>query len=92
MTSIRCALAAVPHNPSPTTTAHAIFTAPVVLLRAVVDRAWRLRSWDRFIIPKPFARVDVTYGPLTPVVAGSPREAAEQAPRLQAILDAVPGS
>ncbi|HXF96933.1 MAG TPA: lysophospholipid acyltransferase family protein [Gemmatimonadales bacterium] len=24
--------------------------------------AWYLRSWDRFCIPKPFARVDVTYG------------------------------
>jgi lysophospholipid acyltransferase (LPLAT)-like uncharacterized protein len=66
--------------------------ALLVPIRAAASRAWRLKSWDRFLIPKPFARVDVTYGPLTPVVAGSPREAAEQAPRLQAILDAVPGS
>ena len=66
--------------------------ALLVPIRAAASRAWRLRSWDRFLIPKPFARVDVTYGPLTPVMAGSPREAAEQAPRLQAILDAVPGS
>ena len=27
-----------------------------------VDRAWRLRSWDQFEIPKPFARVTVVYG------------------------------
>ncbi len=33
--------------------------APIVLLRATVDRAWRLRSWDRFIIPKPFARLTI---------------------------------
>ena len=26
------------------------------------DRAWRLRSWDRFVIPKPCARVRVAYG------------------------------
>jgi lysophospholipid acyltransferase (LPLAT)-like uncharacterized protein len=26
------------------------------------DRAWRLRSWDRFLIPKPRARVVVAYG------------------------------
>ena len=36
--------------------------APIVLLRAVVDRAWRLNSWDRFIIPKPFARVTIYVG------------------------------
>jgi hypothetical protein len=25
------------------------------------DRAWELRSWDRFMIPKPFSRVVVTW-------------------------------
>jgi lysophospholipid acyltransferase (LPLAT)-like uncharacterized protein len=66
--------------------------ALIVPLRATAARAWRLKSWDRFVIPKPFTRVDVRYGPLTAVEAASPREAAEHAPRLQAILDAVPGS
>jgi lysophospholipid acyltransferase (LPLAT)-like uncharacterized protein len=66
--------------------------ALIVPIRAAASRAWRLKSWDRFLIPKPFARVRVSFGPLTGVTAASPREAAEQAPRLQAILDAVPGS
>jgi lysophospholipid acyltransferase (LPLAT)-like uncharacterized protein len=66
--------------------------ALIAPIRAQASRAWRLRSWDRFLIPKPFARVRVSFGPLTAVEAPSPREAAEQAPRLQAILDAVPGS
>jgi lysophospholipid acyltransferase (LPLAT)-like uncharacterized protein len=66
--------------------------ALIVPIRAQASRAWRLRSWDRFLIPKPFARVRVSFGPLTRVQAASPREAAEHAPRLQAILDAVPGS
>ncbi|MCB9887455.1 MAG: lysophospholipid acyltransferase family protein [Planctomycetes bacterium] len=35
---------------------------PIVTLAIAVDRAWRLRSWDRFTIPKPFARLVVTYG------------------------------
>jgi len=35
--------------------------APIVTMRADVSRAWRLRSWDRFIVPKPFARIRVTY-------------------------------
>ena len=66
--------------------------ALIAPIRAQASRAWRLKSWDRFLIPKPFARVRVSFGPLTAVTADSPREAAEHAPRLQAILDAVPGS
>ena len=65
---------------------------PIVPIRASASSAWRLKSWDRFLIPKPFARVTVTMGPLTRVVADSPRAAAEQSGELQRILDAVPGS
>lgn len=36
--------------------------APIVPLSVGVNRAWRLRSWDRMCIPKPFARVTVHYG------------------------------
>ena len=66
--------------------------ALIAPIRASASRAWRLRSWDRFLIPKPFARVTVSLGPLTAVVAASPRDAVADVPRLQAILDAVPGS
>lgn len=34
----------------------------VVPIHAEADRAWRLHSWDRFLIPQPAARVTVTYG------------------------------
>jgi len=61
-----------------------------VLLRAVVDRAWRLRSWDRFIIPKPFARVTIYVSEPIAVNAASPRAAAEEAPRFQALMRALP--
>jgi lysophospholipid acyltransferase (LPLAT)-like uncharacterized protein len=64
--------------------------APLAMIRATASRAWRLKSWDRFLVPKPFATVRVIYGPLVSVDAPSPRAAAEQAPRLQAVLDAVP--
>jgi lysophospholipid acyltransferase (LPLAT)-like uncharacterized protein len=66
--------------------------APIVLLRAVVDRAWRLRSWDRFIIPKPFARVTIYVSEPIPVNAPSPRAAADQAPRFQSLMRALPGA
>ena len=36
--------------------------AVIVPVHARADRAWRLNSWDRFLIPKPAARVTVSYG------------------------------
>ncbi len=41
---------------------------PVLPVYAEVKSAWRLDSWDRFCIPKPFARVRVAYG--TPLRVG----------------------
>lgn len=42
---------------------------PILPVAVAVDRAWRLRSWDRFTIPKPFARLCVHYGEPVPVAA-----------------------
>ncbi len=36
--------------------------APVLPLALGCDRGWRLGSWDRMVIPKPFARVRVEVG------------------------------
>jgi hypothetical protein len=36
--------------------------APLVPIAAHASRAWRLRTWDSFVIPKPFARITVAYG------------------------------
>lgn len=35
---------------------------PVFAVHAEADRAWRLDSWDRFMLPRPFARIRVLYG------------------------------
>jgi lysophospholipid acyltransferase (LPLAT)-like uncharacterized protein len=56
---------------------------PVV---AVADRAWRLKSWDRFLIPKPFSRVTVAYGDPAAVPADNPRAAAAQAERFEELM------
>ncbi len=48
---------------------------PILPLSAGASSAWRLRSWDRFLIPKPFARVTVSYGEPLLVSAATPREA-----------------
>jgi lysophospholipid acyltransferase (LPLAT)-like uncharacterized protein len=35
---------------------------------ALPDRAWELRSWDRFLIPKPFSRVVLTWPAHIPAI------------------------
>ena len=42
---------------------------PIVPVGFGVDRAWRLKSWDQFTIPKPFARLHVHYGEPVSVAA-----------------------
>ena len=34
----------------------------ILPIHAEADRAWRFRSWDQFMLPKPFARVRIAYG------------------------------
>jgi len=40
-----------------------IADAVIVPVVIVADRAWYLHSWDRFMIPKPFARVTIKFFP-----------------------------
>jgi lysophospholipid acyltransferase (LPLAT)-like uncharacterized protein len=44
--------------------------AVIVPIHAEADRAWRLHSWDRFMIPKPLARVRIIYGRTFEVAKG----------------------
>lgn len=44
--------------------------SPAGVFYALPERAWELRTWDRFLIPKPFSRVLLTWPPLIP--AGEP--------------------
>lgn len=57
--------------------------APLVLITVDAPRAWRLTSWDRFLIPKPFARVTIAYDDPLRVEAPNARAAAAQAPLWQ---------
>ena len=61
----------------------------IVPMAAHAERAWRLRSWDRFMIPKPFARVTVVHGPPMRVQCETARDAAEEADQFGAVLDAL---
>lgn len=54
--------------------------APVVAFGVHASRAWHLRSWDRFMIPKPFARLTIVFDAPVMVPGESTREAAESVP------------
>ena len=60
--------------------------SPIVPLVSHADHVWRLRSWDAFEIPKPFARVTVLYDAPVTVSAASAREAALQVEQYQTIM------
>jgi lysophospholipid acyltransferase (LPLAT)-like uncharacterized protein len=51
---------------------------PIVPVASAAGSCWRLRSWDRFRIPRPFTRVVVAYGDpiaVPPGLAGKTLEA-----------------
>ena len=50
----------------------------IVPLVAHVSRSWRLRSWDAFEIPKPFARVTIVYGAPRQVEGTDVRDVSER--------------
>jgi lysophospholipid acyltransferase (LPLAT)-like uncharacterized protein len=67
--------------------------ALIVPVHAEARPAWRARSWDRFLVPPPFARIRLAYG--EPFAVGDDRLEAvmragrelEQATRLAAWPD-----
>lgn len=48
---------------------------PVVPIRFGFSRAWRVNSWDRFEIPKPFSTMRVAFGPPMTVAAEADADA-----------------
>jgi lysophospholipid acyltransferase (LPLAT)-like uncharacterized protein len=63
--------------------------APIIPAVVHVSFAWRLGSWDRFIVPKPFAKITVAYGEPIEIDSVNSREAAGNAERVrQAMLAA----
>lgn len=64
----------------------------IVPIHAEASRAWRLHSWDRFMIPKPAARVTIRYGrpfEVAPGESGLAAGLAEAGIRLDEIAGAV---
>ena len=58
---------------------------PILPSGVVCDRAWRLSSWDEYNIPKPRARIAVSWGrPLTVPRESSPDELAQATVEIRA--------
>jgi len=55
---------------------------PVIAAAASASSAWRLKSWDKFMIPRPFATVHIAYSDAIPVTTAD--AAAEE--RLRAAM------
>jgi len=49
--------------------------APIVPIHMEYSSAWRLKSWDRFVVPRPFAKLRAIVGAPIPI---APLEGAEQ--------------
>jgi lysophospholipid acyltransferase (LPLAT)-like uncharacterized protein len=59
---------------------------PIIALGVTASRAWHLKSWDRHLIPKPFATVTVRYSEPQFVQAVDARDAVNEQSRFQALL------
>ena len=60
--------------------------APVVAVGLAAKHAWRLESWDRFVIPKPFSGVRIAYSDPVLLDAANPRAAAQETSRFQRLM------
>ena len=67
--------------------------APIFPFSVEFSRRWRLRTWDGFMIPQPFARVTLRIGEPLRVPAGATSDAAfeEERLRCEAALMALTG-
>jgi len=52
--------------------------APIGAFHLEPERAWVMKSWDRFLVPKPFTRIVVSWAQWTHVPCGLPAEELER--------------
>jgi lysophospholipid acyltransferase (LPLAT)-like uncharacterized protein len=51
--------------------------APIGCFHLLPEKTWAMRSWDRFLVPKPFTRIVVSWGRWTAVPENAATEALE---------------
>lgn len=61
--------------------------AMLVPICVSANRAWYLKSWDRFMLPKPFSRITLRYyDMIMPVATEDPEELEKHRQKLEAIM------
>ena len=63
--------------------------APIAFMVSHTNRVWRLKTWDQFEVPKPFARVTVVYSEPFVVSTDRARDAATEVETVKAALIAL---
>ncbi len=58
---------------------------PITTMFVTASRAWTLKSWDSFMIPKPFARLVMHFSDPTFVQGSTPAEVSEEAARFEVL-------
>ena len=71
-------------------TAHAA-DAVIVPFYVSADRAWYFKSWDRFMLPKPFSRVRLYFGEMIRLATDEGDDGQFEAQRLQVEKVMLPG-
>jgi len=61
--------------------------APIGAFHLQPERAWTMKSWDRFLVPKPFTRIIVSWAQWTRVPVDTPSELFET--KRQELNDAI---
>jgi lysophospholipid acyltransferase (LPLAT)-like uncharacterized protein len=60
---------------------------PLMPLAFEFSSVWRLKSWDGFVIPKPFSRIDLTILPLIQVLpTKTPEEFEAERKRIEKVM------
>lgn len=60
---------------------------PIMVVRVTYERFWEMRSWDKFRVPKPFSRVNITFLPLVQTgEATDDASIAQECAKIEALL------
>lgn len=62
--------------------------APVIGVAVTVSRAWRFKSWDRFMVPVPFARVTIAYTDAMRIDSRDAQDVEAKAEQMRALMAA----
>ncbi|MEK7402711.1 MAG: lysophospholipid acyltransferase family protein [Gemmatimonadota bacterium] len=62
--------------------------APILPVGVWASRAWHFKSWDKFMLPKPFASVRVAYGDPLHIDSGMARKTVDASGAVYAAIEA----